>query len=197
MADTSIKLAPGEFAAVANEAKLVKAVLRRDRKATEEFISNYSDAIYSYLHRRMFPNTDLVEDCFQQVFLAAWQALSTYRGEHGLQSWLLGIARHKVQDVYRERLRLMQWDEDEDPVDSINELPDEIASRAEIHGKVWGTLHKLPEHYRMLLIWRYWEHQSAEDMAKQIGKSAKSVERSLARAREQFRRVWLNEVQNA
>jgi RNA polymerase sigma-70 factor, ECF subfamily len=197
MNEASLKRAPGEFAASADEAALVEAVLRRDRKATEEFISRYSDAIYSYLHRRMFPNTDLVEDCFQQVFLAAWQALHSYRGENGLQSWLLGIARHKVQDVYRERLRLMQWDEGEDPVDSINELPDEIASRTELHHKVWDTLHKLPEHYRMLLIWRYWERQSGEDMARQIGKTAKSVERSLARAREQFRRMWLNEVQNA
>jgi RNA polymerase sigma-70 factor, ECF subfamily len=197
--ETSITSTKGEFTENAHdtsEAELVQALIRRDRKATEEFVQRYSDPVYSYLHRRLFPHTDQVEDCFQQVFLAAWQSFGSYRGEQGLKFWLIGIARHKVQDIFRERLRLIQWEEDEEPSEYGSALPDELALRTQIQDKVWEILHKLPERYRMLLIWRYWEHQSGEEMALQIGKTPKSVERGLSRAREWFRRQWESEVQN-
>ncbi len=195
MTETSIKRSVTGPEPAAGEAELVRALIRRDRKATEEFVARFSDAVYSYVQRRLFPRTEDVEDCVQQVFLAAWQSLGSYRGESGLKAWLLGIASHKVQDVYRERLRLSQWEDEEEP-DSPADLPDEVVCRAEIHEKVWGILHRLPEPYRILLIWRYWEQQSGDQMARQIGKTPKSVERSLSRARECFRQYWVNEVRN-
>jgi RNA polymerase sigma-70 factor (ECF subfamily) len=172
----------------ADEAELVQALLRRDRKASEEFISRYSDAVHSYLCRRLLPDADMVDDCFQQVFLEAWQALSSYRGESGLRPWLLGIARHRVQDHYREMLRLSQWDEEEEPADSGEEWLDAWVDRKAMYSRVTRTLASLPEHYRILLTWRYWEHQTAEEMARQTGKTVKGIERGLARAREHFRR---------
>jgi RNA polymerase sigma-70 factor (ECF subfamily) len=179
----------------AGEAELIDALLRRDRKASEEFISRYSDAVHSYLCRRLLPDEDVVEDCFQQVFLEAWRALPSYRGESGLTSWLLGIARHKVQDHYRDKLRLTQWEEGEEPADSSTDWL-EAWDRRDVHARVGRTLESLPEHYRILLIWRYWEYQSAEEMAQRTGKTVKGVERGLARARDHFRRAWLREVAN-
>lgn len=84
---------------------LVAAVLRKDRKATAEFVARYSDCVYRYIRARLSPRLDLVDDTVQETFLAAWEHLSTYRGTSPLQSWLLGIARHKVEDYYRSVLR--------------------------------------------------------------------------------------------
>ncbi|HSB12822.1 MAG TPA: sigma-70 family RNA polymerase sigma factor [Bryobacteraceae bacterium] len=179
----------------ASETELVHAVLRKDRKATEEFVSRYSDSVYSYLSSRLLPHADVADDCFQQVFLDAWQALPGYRGDSGLKSWLLGIARHKVQDHFRERLRLAQWSE-EDAEPAAEESLEASIEREEEQSLVWKMLGTLPENDRILLVWRYWERQSAEEMARQTGKSVKGVERALARAREHFRRRWQSEVQN-
>jgi len=84
---------------------LVAEVLRKDRKATAEFVARYADHVYSYVRRRLIPRADLVEDLVQEVFLAAWENLEKFRGESALRTWLLGIARHKVEDHYRKRLR--------------------------------------------------------------------------------------------
>jgi RNA polymerase sigma factor (sigma-70 family) len=46
---------------------------------------------------------------------------------------------------------------------------------------------ELPEMYRVVLLWRYWEGKSATDIAQSIGRTPKAVERLLARARQQFR----------
>jgi hypothetical protein len=41
---------------------------------------------------------DMVEDLMQEILISAWQNLPNFRGEAGLRPWILGIARHKVED---------------------------------------------------------------------------------------------------
>src|SRR5260221_9423895 len=55
----------------------------------------------------LFPYTTLFrsEDLVHEVFLAAWEGLPGYQGSGPLRAWVLGIARHKVEDYYRARLR--------------------------------------------------------------------------------------------
>ncbi|MFN0170681.1 MAG: RNA polymerase sigma factor [Bryobacteraceae bacterium] len=175
-----------------DEPELVAAVLRKDRKATAEFVSRHADSLHSYLSRRLAPREDLVGDLFQQVFLEAWEKLASWQGRAPLGAWLFGIARHKVQDHYRASLRQTQLSEgDPEPVTEAyyEEWLDERAANE----RVWQVLGSLPDSYRIVLLWRYWEQQSAEEMARQSGKTVKAIERLLARARTHFRRRWNRE----
>ena len=90
-----------------SEAVLVAAILRNDRKAAAEFVDRYADCLYGYVRQRLAPSTDLVGDIVQDVFMAALRGLDRFSGQSALRSWLLGIARHKVEDHYRRRLREM------------------------------------------------------------------------------------------
>ena len=45
---------------------LVTSILRKDRKATAEFVSLHADAVYAYLRHRLRPQADLVEDLMQE-----------------------------------------------------------------------------------------------------------------------------------
>lgn len=165
---------------------LIAAVLRKDRKATAEFVDLYADAVYSYVRWRLSPREDQVEDVVQQVFLSAWESLAGFRGQSSVRAWLLGIARHKIQDLYRARLVTL---------DSLPERDSGPGVEETVHAQVTAervraALDRLPELYRIVLLWRYWEKMSTEEMARQTGKSAKAIERLLARAREQFRRCY-------
>jgi len=44
------------------DSALVAAVLRKDRKATAEFVALYADDLYRYLRSRLAPVYDQVED---------------------------------------------------------------------------------------------------------------------------------------
>src|SRR5215471_6718417 len=92
-----------------DDSSLVDEVLRKDRKATAEFVALHTDQVYRYVRRRLIPRMDLVDDLVQEIFLAAWANLSKFRGDSSLQSWVLGIARHKVENHYRNRLREVQF----------------------------------------------------------------------------------------
>jgi len=178
--------------AVDDDVALVTAVLQRDRKATAEFVDTYTDAVYAFIRQRLSPRLDLVEDLVQEVFIAAWENLNSFRGASPLRAWLLGIARHKVEDHYRRRLQSAQ------PLEpaTAEELPAEdldmegIADRERTERRARQVLEELPERYRVALQWRYWEKRSTRQMAKAVGRSEKAIERLLARAREQFRRRW-------
>ncbi len=49
-------------ASAAEDARLLQAVARRDRKATAAMVLLYSDELFGYLVRRLSPNTGLAED---------------------------------------------------------------------------------------------------------------------------------------
>ena len=70
---------------------------------------------------------------------------------------------------------------------------DERIDRAQAGAKARRILERMPEHYGLLLLWRYWEQRSARDMAAATGATEKSVERTLARARAKFKELWLKE----
>jgi RNA polymerase sigma factor (sigma-70 family) len=113
-----------------------------------------------------------------------------------LRTWLLAIARHKIEDIYRQRLRaalaLDLNSADDEPIS--NEVPlDEQIDKARAGAKTRRVLERMPERYALVLLWRYWEQRSARDVAAAIGTTEKSVERLLARARTKFKELWLKD----
>jgi len=180
--------------AESREAQLVSAVLRKDRKATAEFVSLCSDWIYPFVRYRLLPRTDVVEDLMQEVLISAWKNLQNFRGDAGLRPWVLGIARHKVEDYYRKRIREAELAEDtitSEPA-IASQIQDQIEAAAD-HDRVHRTLAQLPDAYGLALIWRYRDGKSLREMGRLTGKTEKAMERLLARARESFRKRWNDE----
>ncbi len=177
--------------------ELAAAVLQKDRKATAEFVALHADALYSYIRHRLIPRLDIVDDILQDVFLAAWDNLASFRGESSLRTWLLSIARHKVEDYYRKRFK--------DPevlgseavegleTEFIDLQLDERIDEHWVEERVRRTLTALPETYSLILLWRYWEKRNTRDVAAATGKTEKAVERLIARARAAFKKKWNDE----
>ena len=175
------------------DSALVAAVLKKDRKATAEFVARHADVLYRYLRSRLAPMYDQVDDLVHEVFLAAWEDLPSYQGSGPLRAWVMGIARHKVEDYYRARLREPESieDGDQEPVASASTSDfHQLLEQDELRRNTWRVLASLPEQYRLALIWRYWEKSSAHEMALKTGKTEKAIERLLARARAEFRERW-------
>jgi RNA polymerase sigma-70 factor, ECF subfamily len=173
---------------------LVAEVLRKDRKATADFVERYADPVFAYVRRRVWPRLDVTEDLVQETFLAAWQNLPSYRGESSVRSWLLGIARHKVEDYYRRRLQECELPEDGAEPSAIPFIEDRLDGKKR-ERKISEVLADLPGPYAVALLWRYMENRSVREMALMSGKTEKAMERLLARARQSFRRRWSDGAQ--
>ena len=171
---------------------LVSAVLAKDRKATAEFVSRCADWIYPFVRRRLLPRAELVEDLMQEILFAAWQALPNFRGDANLRSWVMGIARHKLEDYYRKKIRELEVPEEDDFLaeELITPIFEQQLDSAAQEKRVQKTLARLPEVYALALLWQYRDEKSVREMAQLTGKTEKAMERLLARAREAFRRSW-------
>jgi RNA polymerase sigma-70 factor (ECF subfamily) len=187
---------PPASSAAADERELIASILRKDRKAAARFVAAHIDAVFTYARSRLAPRADVVDDVVQDVFLAALNGLAAFQGQSSLRTWLLGIARHKIEDIYRQRLRLPE------PLDADSAAEESIAETAALDEQIDSTrarerarrvLAQLPERYGLMLLWRYWEQRSTREMAGAIGTTEKSVERMLARARARFKALWLKE----
>lgn len=177
--------------AKSQEAELVSAVLRKDRKATAEFVSLCSDWIYPFVRRRLSPRTEMIEDLMQEILISAWQNLATFRRDVELRGWVIGIARHKVDDYYRKRIRELAIDENDLETEAaLSPRMEEKLEAAAEQERVERTLAQLPEAYGLALIWRYRDGKSLREMAEVIGRTEKAMERLLARARESFKKRW-------
>jgi RNA polymerase sigma-70 factor, ECF subfamily len=158
------------------------------------FVELHADAVYRFLYHRL-DRPEVLDDLVQEVFLAAWVGLASFRGESEVRTWLLGIARHKVADHYRSRLASLEMREGEDPAeipDALVTLPqaDERLDAARVEARARQVLATLPDAYRAVLVWRYWDERPLSEIAEITGHTEKSVERLLARARGMFKRRW-------
>lgn len=172
---------------------LVRRVQARDRKAIADLVTDHAGAIHSYVQFRLAPQSDRADDVVQDVFLAAWQSLDAYRGDSSLRNWFIGIARHKIEDVYRQRLREPDPLPEEDGADELPALEplfDAEIDRARLRKRAAAVLGELPEPYSAVLLWRYWDHRPLAEIAAATGKTEKAIERLLSRARTSFRRRW-------
>ena len=173
---------------------LVAAVVGKDRKATAEFVERFADPVHAYVRHRFAPRADLVDDLVQDEFLAALKGLPSFAGRSSLNTWLIGIARHKVEDFYRAQLRRVETHSDLDDDSGLMPLKmpelDEEMDDAKRRAKTRRVLSRLPGPYGYALIWRYWENRSVKAIATETGRTEKAGERLLARARAQFKRLW-------
>jgi RNA polymerase sigma-70 factor (ECF subfamily) len=160
------------------------------------FVELHSDAVYRFLRHRL-DRRDALDDLVQEVFLSAWVSLPRFKGESEIRTWLLSIARHKLADHYRARLRgrdLSQDFEDEKgPVATEAFDVDRQIDATKTEARTERTLATLPDAYRAVLVWRYWDERSIAEMAAITGQTEKSIERLLDRARRLFKRRWTDD----
>ena len=75
---------------------------QKDLTAFSPLYERYAQQVYRYLLVRT-GNPQDAQDLASATFMTAMQSLHKYRAEGAFGAWLLGIARHKVADLYRKR----------------------------------------------------------------------------------------------
>lgn len=179
--------------------ELVDRILAGDREAAQELYARHLDGLYEFVHYRLSGDRTLVEDVVQDTFLVAVESLAAFDRRSSLHTWLCGIAKNKIR-THRRRRRPVPLEEVlEDSALEIDRilaeverepLPDEVLERAETRELVGATLSSLPPDYKRALIAKYVDGSSVAEIAAAAGKSVKSAESTLARARAAFARVF-------
>lgn len=173
-----------------NEAQLVQDLRRRDPIAVAELYNAYADRIYSLVFNQVGRNREVAQDIVQETFVAALKSAAKFRGHSKIYTWLCSIANKKVSDFYRRKKRQAKYQ-----TTKALEL-DQIGSEAPaadpgdsggMQNVTRQVLLSLPLHYRQVLILKYVEEMPVLEISQIMGRSPKSIEGLLTRARNELR----------
>jgi RNA polymerase sigma-70 factor, ECF subfamily len=140
--------------------------------------------VYGYVAYRLAPDREAAQDVTQDVFLAAWQSWGSYRGDGMVLSWLRGIARRKVADYLRVKIRGRSLAETEGLADPAQSS---LASAEERSLLLAQVMRLLPAEYVELLEEKYLEGLAVRQIAERRGRTEKAIESALSRARDMLR----------
>src|SRR6266581_7516400 len=87
-----------------SEAELIAAVLRGDSASFEPLVEKYSPRVFGAA-RRYARRESEVEDIVQEVWVKAFQKLSSFRGEAPFEHWLMRLAVRTCYDFLRGHQR--------------------------------------------------------------------------------------------
>ena len=91
------------------------------------------------------------EDVLQETCLAAWRNFDSLRDKGSFKPWLLGIARNKCNDYFREQARRMEL-----PLEALNEAVLAVGIRGRtIRSAVRDTLEQLGDTDQQILYLAY------------------------------------------
>ena len=178
------------------EAKLVEKLRSGDSTAMEEFYNIYRNRLYALVLEQVGRDHAVAEDLVQEVFLAALSSLDKFRGDSQLYTWLRSIALHKLNDFYRRQAREPRPTESSPDFDAMKQLeqigddepaPLTVMEFEEIRQSVHQALEGLPQDYQEVLVLKYLEEMPVLEISQVMGRSPKSVEGLLARARKAMR----------
>ena len=164
---------------------LVQRALAGDREAFAGLVQAYQGPVYNLAYRMLGSQAE-AEEAAQETFVRMYQRLATYDPQQKLSSWVLAIASHYCVDRLRRR-RIVSLPLDEVQVDGLTEpteAPEPRLLAQEKEREIQSLLAELPEAYRLVLVLRYWQDLSYEEMARTLGTSASAVKAKLHRARE-------------
>jgi RNA polymerase sigma-70 factor, ECF subfamily len=163
--------------------------------ALEMLVQHYQDLILRYCHCHVL-DPEVAREVAQEVFLAAFEGLPGFRGHASIKTWLYSIALKKCLEAWRnmarrdalahDHQRLILQRAHRDPPAQ----PEETCSQAMQRQLVWQALHRLRDQERELVVLRYLEDLTYDEMAQILKVSKRTIERRLPLAQAKFHTAY-------
>ena len=125
-----------------------------------------------------------VEDLFQEVLVALWQGLDSFRGESALRSWIYRISLNTCISADRKKRRRADSVRLDMKIDLFADTNDDTRQVQMLRSRI-GKLGVFDR--AIILLWL--ENLSYEEIGAIVGISAKNVSVRLVRIREQLKNM--------
>lgn len=197
---------PDELVLSKDESAVSQGVTRErvnseDRISFEELFDRYSSMVFSLAYQVLGDREEAL-DVSQEVFLAIYSKMDSFRGESSLKTWIYSIAVHRASNRFRwwNRLRrrgtisledhLSRKPDQDHSIDlksPVKSPEDELILKEE-RKQLDEWLRELPIQQRIAVVLRDIEGLSYEEIAESMEISLGTVKSRIARGRELLKR---------
>lgn len=180
---------------------LVQRTLAGNREAFDELVFLYRDQVYATAWQ-MTRNADDALDVSQEVFLRAYRALSSFKGNARFSTWLHRIVLNTCIDHIRKEKRhwgnISTSDPGEGTLDdgpapapesSVDPTQRETVYHKQIQSRVLAGLKQISGRQREVFVLRYYQDLELKEIAEVLKCSEGAVKRHLHRAQMRLRDI--------
>lgn len=155
------------------------------------WVALHADYLYSYAYTRV-DDTEQAKDLVQETFLAALEGWERFNRQSAERTWLTGILKNKIYDVYRKKARSAQNEplstDGPDPDDyfegdtghwkqgyypgafGIEDTP--ALENQEFEGIIRSCMAKMPPLWASVFTMKHIEEESSEDICMRLAITA-------------------------
>jgi len=175
----------------ASDHELVEACKQGDRDAFRTLFETYKDKVYS-IALRFCGDESQAMDIAQDTFLKLFSSLQSFRGDSAFSTWVYRLVVNCCLDHKRRSWRLIPI---ADELIAVLRAPgDSLKSvlHMEMRARVRSAVETLTPDMRMVVVLRYTEGLSYEEIAEVMGCSVGTVASRLNRAHKALERKLSN-----
>lgn len=148
--------------------------LNRQTVHPEKWVETYADYLFCFAMKRV-DDGELAKDLIQETFLAALEKIGSFEGRSSEKTWLTGILKNKICDVYRRKLKGLpmveadsffresdgHWLIDQRPEPFVPAI-ERLMETRELRQSLQACIKKLPMAWLAIFTLKHLEHQSSD-----------------------------------
>ena len=168
---------------VMDEKALVKACRAGDSTALRRYVEAYYDRVFR-VARTLVRHPDEAEDLTQETFTASFKAISRFRGDSGLLTWLVSILRNQWLHRLRRKKRVVYMGEVDAGTDD-----ESAAERSDAATDLQAAFHQLDDDDRVILELYHYEELDYEQISQAMEMPLGTVKSKMHHARKRLKSI--------
>lgn len=158
---------------------LVKQALKGKKSAWVSLVKRHEKGIYNYA-LRMVNNRDDAMDLMQDVFVAVFRNLASFRKDSPFKGWLYKIAHYRCIEFYRRKKPTQSLDDTpEIEEQEDHECPEHVAVSGQQAVNIHKALTILPINQKLVVELKFFQHCTFDEIAEQLGISVNTAKSRL------------------
>lgn len=172
-----------------SDEQLIGEALEGSERAWLALVTRYEKRLYNYA-LRMAGNPDDAKDMLQDILMAVFRNLSTFRQEAPFVAWLFRLAGFRCTDFLRRRRGNVTSLEDMDVMADTQEsfAPDKSFTAASRNREVLNLMRRLSFDQRLVVELKFFQQFTFDEIGAQLGVSSNTAKTRLYSALAKMRR---------
>lgn len=172
------------------EKKWIEEVRAGNMQAFTKIIDKYKNQLFATV-LRMTKNPEDAQDLVQEAFIKVYEQLNKYDFKGSFSSWLYRVTiNHCLDELRKKRYQVEHITFNEKGIDSSEENEPEIVFlKKEKSRQLEKLIASLPEDERMIILLRYANERSYEEISELLHIPLSTVRNKLHRAKKKLRKI--------
>ncbi|MBO8164148.1 MAG: sigma-70 family RNA polymerase sigma factor [Brevibacillus sp.] len=169
------------------EAELVRRAQAGDHDALVELLRSIETSVYRSAFYILGNEQDAL-DASQEALIRIYQKIHLFQEKAKFSTWVQRIVSNICMDRFRSRKDAVSLEEHQLVLADKNNVEDEILLTS-LSNDVHSAIQKLPEQYRTVIVLRYLQDFSYQEIAEALELPLNTVKSYLFRARQQLQEL--------